>query len=312
MSWTRAVAAGLLAGTALAAPARACSDADWKACDGKPWIVGALETPLGERWWPNPLWGPADEAGSTNWYARPEVVQRALAEARSGRTWRLGRAGVAAGPADTRLDGLARIGVALDDSGRGAVRFYNGATGLEVDGVNGPRRNGIDRLQPIVARGILVDIAGAKGVPFLDAGTEITMADVRDALARQGLGGLRLLPGDAVVFRTGWGAQAAQDGARFAAGEPGIGIEVARWLSDDVQAGLVGSDTWGLEAVPAKDEACVRCVQRHLLVRHGIVLQHNLELDALAADQAWRFLYLFSPWPVPGAPGSAGSPLAVR
>jgi hypothetical protein len=33
-------------------------------------------------------------------------------------------------------------------------------------------------------------------------------------------------------------------------GEPGIGIEVARWLSDVVQAGGVGSDTWATEVVP--------------------------------------------------------------
>ena len=45
----------------IGAPAAACSDRDWKACQGKPWVVGdIMETPLGERWWPNKLWG-ADE-----------------------------------------------------------------------------------------------------------------------------------------------------------------------------------------------------------------------------------------------------------
>ena len=36
---------------------------------GKAWVDGdCMETPLGEKWWPNPLWGADDQAGSTNWY----------------------------------------------------------------------------------------------------------------------------------------------------------------------------------------------------------------------------------------------------
>ena len=50
----------------------------------------------------------------------------------------------------------------------------------------------------------------------------------------------------------------------------------------------------------------------HLLTRHGIVNQENMDLDGLAADKAWRFLYLYSPMPIVGATGSAGSPVAVR
>lgn len=343
--------AALLIGAATAAPALACSAQDWRACQGKPWIVGELETPIGERWWPNPLWGAGDEAGSTNWYARPEVVQRALAEARTGRTYRLGRAYSAAmptfgerkfvlripgspsggplganavvyqeeflateiGQVGTQFDGLGHIGVAINGAAdKGQIRYYNGVTQLEIEGASGLRKLGVEKLHPIVARGILIDIAGAKGVPFLEAGTEIGMADVRDALARQGMADFRFLPGDGVFFRTGWGVHWIKDNAKFNAGEPGIGMEVARWLSDDVQAGVTGSDTWGTEVVPAKDPACVFCVHQHLLVRHGIVNQENLDLDALAADRAWRFLYLYSPVPIAGATGSIGSPTAIR
>jgi kynurenine formamidase len=89
-------------------------------------------------------------------------------------------------------------------------------------------------------------------------------------------------------------------------------MEVALWLSDQVQAGVVGSDTWGLENLPAKDAGCAFCVHQHLLTRHGIVNQENMDLDALAADRAWRFLYLYSPAPIVGATGSIGSPTAVR
>jgi kynurenine formamidase len=332
-------------------PALACSAQDWKACQGKPWIVGELETPIGERWWPHKLWGAGDEAGSTNWYKRPEVVQRALAEARTGKTYRLGRPYTATmptfgerkfvlripgsptggpmganamvyhddflateiGQVGTQFDGLGHIGVAINGAAdKGAMRYYNGVTQSEIEGASGLKKLGVEKLHPIAARGILIDIAGAKGVPFLEAGTEIGMADVRDALARQGMSDFRFLPGDGVFFRTGWGTHWIKDNARFNAGEPGIGMEVARWLSDDVQAGVTGSDTWGTEVVPARDPACVFCVHQHLLVRHGIVNQENLDLDALAADQAWRFLYLYSPVPIAGATGSIGAPVAIR
>jgi len=44
-----------------------CSGKNWKDCAGKPWVDGdVMETPLGSRWWPHPIWGPGDEAGSTN------------------------------------------------------------------------------------------------------------------------------------------------------------------------------------------------------------------------------------------------------
>ena len=58
------VLSGLVGSAALA---QDCSDKNWKACKGKPWVIGSsMDTPLGDKWWPNKLWGAADEAGSTN------------------------------------------------------------------------------------------------------------------------------------------------------------------------------------------------------------------------------------------------------
>jgi kynurenine formamidase len=217
------------------------------------------------------------------------------------------------GQVGTQFDGLGHIGVAVNGGGdKSQMRYYNGVTQTEIEGATGLKKNGVEKLNPIVARGILIDIAGAKGVANLEAGYEITMADVKDALARQGLAEFQFLPGDGVFFRTGWGVHWIKDNAKFNAGEPGIGMEVAKWISDTVQAGVVGSDTWGLENVPAKDAGCVFCVHAHLLARHGIVNQENMDLDALAADKAWRFAYLYSPVPIAGATGSIGSPVAVR
>jgi hypothetical protein len=58
---------------------------------GKAWVDGdCMETPLGEKWWPHPIWGADDQAGSTKWYKKPEVVKRALAMVKEGNTMQLG------------------------------------------------------------------------------------------------------------------------------------------------------------------------------------------------------------------------------
>jgi len=329
-----------------------CSADDWKACKGKPWVIGdKMETPLGERWWPHPIWGEGDEAGSTNWYTKPEVVMRAIAEADQGKVYRLGRPYTAdmplfgarkfslripgtptggpfgankiiwhdeflateIGQVGTQFDGLGHVGVQVGDLGDKAnMRWYNGFDENEVGDPYGLKKLGTEKLHPIVARGILLDIATAKGVEVMEAGEEITLADVRAALDRQGMADFEFMPGDAVLFRTGWGKYWIKDNEKFNSGEPGIGMEVARWLSDEVKAGAVGADTWATEVVPNPDPACAFCVHLHLLTRHGIVNIENLDLDALASDGVYRFMYMYSPAPIAGATGSMGSPVAIN
>ena len=335
-----------------AAFAQECSDKNWKACKGKPWIIGSsMDTPLGDKWWPHKLWGAGDEAGSTNWYTKPEVVQRALAEAKTGKVCRLGRpyssamptfgerkfvlripGGPTGGPfganilvyndeflatevgqVGTQFDGMGHIGIAINGAAdKNEIRYYNGVTQLEMEGSTGLKKLGIEKLHPINARGVLLDIAALKGVEAMEAGYEITLADVNAALDKQGMKDFRFMPGDGVFFRTGWGKHWIKDNAKFNAGEPGIGMEVAKWLSDVVQAGVVGSDTWATEVIPNKEPGCAFCVHSHLLTRNGIVNQENMDLDGLAADKAYRFMYVYSPVPIVGATGSIGAPLAIR
>ncbi|MGH8056913.1 MAG: cyclase family protein, partial [Candidatus Entotheonellia bacterium] len=158
----------------------------------------------------------------------------------------------------------------------------------------------------------LLDIAGLKGVEAMEAGQDTTMTDVRAALKRQGMEDFKFMPGDVVLFRTGWGKYWIKDNAKYNSGAPGIGMEVAKWLSDNVQAGVAGSDTWPVEVVPNPDKACAFCAHTHLITRHGILLQENMDLDGPARDKVYTFLYVFSPMPIAGATGSAGAPLAIK
>jgi hypothetical protein len=61
-------------------------------------------------------------------------------------------------------------------------------------------------VKPLITRGVLVDLPAFKGVARLAGGYEVTLADVRGALARQGLAESPIMPGDAVLVSLRLGA----------------------------------------------------------------------------------------------------------
>jgi hypothetical protein len=86
--------------------------------------------------------------------------------------------------------------------------YYNGFTEEDLtgarQGVDGLEALGVEHVKPIITRGILVDVAGYKGVPVLDSRYEVSLADVRGALTKQGVAEASIEPGDAILFNYGW------------------------------------------------------------------------------------------------------------
>ncbi|MBK36870.1 MAG: cyclase [Gemmatimonadetes bacterium] len=328
-----------------------CGPESWKDCAGKPWVDGDnMETPLGSKWWPNPLWGEGDEAGSTNWYTNPEVVRRALAQVKTGKVYGLahpyhakmplfGERGFAlripgtpsGGPfganklvyhddylateisqVGTQFDGLGHIGVQIGaDGDRDNMRWYNGFTNTEVGSAYGMTKLGAEKLHPIVARGILIDLAAVLG--DMEAGQAATMEDVRATLKKQGMEDFEFAEGDGIFFRYGW-ERNWEDPEAYNVGCPGVDMSVARWVAEEVKAGVTGGDTWpGTDPVPYPgEEACGFCIHTYLQTRHGIVNHENLALKQLADAGVYVFAYIFNPAPIVGATGSIGSPVAIR
>jgi hypothetical protein len=337
-----AVAAGVAAGIATGASSSA-SASDVLAENQ----AQAQDTPLGPQWWPS-RWGPEDEAGASNWIT-PEKILEAARLIRAGKIYELGRmyeSGMPLfgsrifqlrvpgtptggpfgsnrlvfhdeyvvselGQVGTQFDGLGHIGVQISQTpfDHSQTRFYNGFTEAQVATPYGLTKLGIEKVKPFFTRGILVDVAGLKG-SMLDMGVEISLADVRGALARQRVDENSIRSGDAVFFNSGWGSLWMKDNTRFNMGEPGIGLEVARWLADK-QVSLVGSDTWATEVVPNPNPDLVFAVHNELLTKHGIFNHENLDFSGLIADQAWEFVYVFAPLRIKGATGSPGRPIAL-
>jgi kynurenine formamidase len=215
------------------------------------------------------------------------------------------------GQVGTQFDGPGHIGtrIRMADGVERDV-YYNGVTWEEAMGRYGLREIGVERIKPILTRGVLIDIAAYKGVPVLPNGYEVTLADVRGALARQGMNEASLLPGDALFFGYGWAAHWT-DPPVYTAGQPGIGLEVARWIVGR-RPSMVGSDSPGLEVTPNPDATLAFPVHQELITRNGIWNLENLHFEELVRDGAYEFLFIFTPIRFKGATGSPGRPIAIR
>jgi kynurenine formamidase len=308
-------------------------------------VAWAGETPIGPKWWPSP-YGEKDEAGATN-LITPDRVLAATKIIKKGKVIRIGRdyergmplfgnrdfalripGGPTGGPfgknkiiwndeflateigqVGTQLDGLGHIGVHVSGQDEGETRYYNGVTGAELISPYGLKKLGVEKLKPLFTPGHLVDMVALKG-GMMDAGQEITVADIEAALAKQGKSHNDIRPGDVVLFYTGWGSLWMKDNKRFNAGQPGIGVEAAKWLAKK-QVALVGSDVWGIEVVPNPDPDLAFPAHQILITKNGILLHENLATERLASAGIYTFAYIYTPVPIKGATGSPGSPIAV-
>lgn len=105
----------------------------------------------------------------------------------------------------------------------------------------------------------------------------------------------------------GWG-QYFEDAARFVsqAHGPGPELEAARWLNSR-KIFAAGSDTVAFEKVPSPEMP----VHIHLLVDSGIHIIENLNLEELARDSIYEFVFVGAPLKIRGATGAPLRPLAL-
>jgi kynurenine formamidase len=169
-------------------------------------------------------------------------------------------------------------------------------------------RMGVEKVGTIFTRGVLVDVAGLKGVDMLAPDYVITSADLEAALRRQGT---TISPGDAVLVHTGWGRLWMKDNVKYQAGGPGPGIEAANWLVER-QPVLVGADTGSVEVTPNPDPGLSGPVHQIFLPVNGIHLLENLELEGLARDKVYEFAFVLQPLKIKGGTGSTVAPSAIN
>ncbi len=280
-------------------------------------------------------WGAGDQRGSGN-MMKPKTVLRAAKLIRTGEVFELG-AVLSPDPREAFINAgrvfniytkpsppipnarqvneelvvteLGQIGTQFDAFAHQmwGDSFYNCFKLGDIGTRTGFKKLGVEHVGGLVTRGVLIDVAGSKGVDMLPTSYNITPEDLQQALAKARQ---RLQPGDAVLIRTGWSKLMGKENERYGTLNPGIGIAAGQWLLAQ-EPMMIAADNCCVEVRPSERPHSLP-IHAMMLIQHGIYLLENLELEALAAARAYEFAFIVQPLKIKGATGSAIAPIAVR
>ena len=202
----------------------------------------------------------------------------------------------------THLDALGHI--YTDDIG------YNGRRRADIFTSHGLSANAITALKDgVFTRGVLLDIAASRGLPWLPPQHVITRAELEHA---ENAAGLTVEPGDALFAHTGLTARHAATSPDNPERRAGLGIDAVLWLRERDIA-LFGGDC--VELLPGPDPALPLPLHQLGIGAMGLTLLDWPHLDRVLAmcNQLQRhdFLLTVAPLPITGGTGSPVNPIAT-
>lgn len=288
-------------------------------------------------------WGADDEIGTLN-LINDEVVRQAVAEVRTGLRVPLAlplkEDGVQTGMIPGRINpfhSMVQINQELFGSGTVACsddavtmglqaathwdalthvshsgQLYNGRPAGSITAHGGAEFSGIDKARHVVSRGVLLDVARAKGLDRLPGDHAVTPEDLDEA---EELAGTKVRAGDIVLVRTGQiQVYLAGDKHGYGYPSPGLSLRTPEWFhARDVAA--VANDTLTFEIFPPEIEHLWLPVHALDLVEMGMLQGQNWQLEELstACAQESRYTFLLSAMPEPfvGATGTPVAPVAI-
>lgn len=212
---------------------------------------------------------------------------------------------------DDIISGWAGVGSQIDGLGHIGIDnlYFNCNKANDFVMADGLRKLGIENVPAIATRGVLLDMAGYLNTEIVKEGTAFNRAEIEGAMKRQGVKSIER--GDVVLFHTGWTKLIGHENKRYAAAEPGLGIEGAKYLAS-LEVAMIGADTWGLEVIPFEKDAGVFEVHQILLPLNGIHILENMNTDEMVKDQAWEFLFTLGPPRITGAVQAIINPIAIK
>ena len=185
------------------------------------------------------------------------------------------------GQVGTQFDGLGHIGI--------GDLYYNSNSRHEFATAEGLTKLGVEHAGVFFSRGVLIDIAGYKGVDQLEGEYEITSDDIRGALQRQGT---KIHSGDVVLIHTDWRSLWMKDNDRYVQTEPGIGLEAGQFLVDR-EIVMVCADNWAIEVVPNPDASLAFPVHQLFVTKNGIYNLENIITEELVHDGLYEFAFVY-------------------
>jgi kynurenine formamidase len=179
--------------------------------------------------------------------------------------------------------------------------FWSGSTAQRDLGSRAWRIGG--RYPPIIARAVLLDVAGTKNVDCLPDSYAITAEDLTRSGSEQ------LQPGDVALVRTGrmsrW-----PDRDAFMRMPPGLGMNAARHLADERRVMCVGVDCGG-EALPPQQSGSFLPVHSYLLTDAGVPVIETMWLEELASSNTTDLALVALPMKLRGSTGLPVRPIAM-
>jgi kynurenine formamidase len=186
-------------------------------------------------------------------------------------------------------------------------KIWNGFTPEQHLGDKGWKKTGAETIPPIIARGILIDVAAYKGLSVLPQDYRITRDDLAGALSQQKT---RVEAGDVVLIRTGQ-ARYYADAHRFLDRYPGIALSAVKWLVEDKNVMLLGADNLSLEAFPSETRENWVPVHTYLLAEKGMMFIEQMFLEDLSRQGVYEFAFIGGSLKLRGASGSPIRPIAL-
>jgi kynurenine formamidase len=247
-----------------------------------PFQVLNYRTPRGIRVTGAKPWGPLNDAGLGY------MAEYVMATSHSG----------------AHMDALAHMTV--DDD----MHWYGGGNADEHLTDFGPTYLDASTMPPFFTRGVLLDAAGHRGLACLPKGSPVDAAELDAICAAEGV---EVRACDVVAIRTGYMGLWPDAEAMAAHKTPGPDLSAAHWL---LERGIVatGTDTETYEVQPAPDPGPTgnpQPVHTLLLIQNAIYLMESLDLEALARERIYEFLFVALPVKIRGATGSMVDPVAV-
>ncbi len=186
-------------------------------------------------------------------------------------------------------------------------KIWNGFSADEYLGDQGWLKEGAETIPPVIARGVLIDVAGAKGMDVLPGNYRITAEDLRESLAKQGTD---LRPGDVVLIRTGL-MKFFNQAPKYLANSPGLVLGAAKWLVEQKGAMMLGADSHSFESRPPETPDNWLPVHTYLLAERGVMFLELAYLEDLARDEVYEFAFIGASLKYRGASGAPMRPMAI-
>jgi kynurenine formamidase len=186
-------------------------------------------------------------------------------------------------------------------------KIWNGFTPEQHLGDKGWKKTGAETIPPVIARGVLIDIAAYKGVTTLANNYRVTASDLKGALQKQKV---TLQKGDVVLMRTGQMVHYNNAG-EFLHEYPGISLDAVKWLVEEQGIMLLGADNLSFEAFPPERSDNWVPVHTYLLAEKGVMFIEQIFLESLAQDKVYTFAFIGASMKLRGASGAPMRPLAI-